>query len=79
VVERKRDSSAGEDPGAAWDPERVFERFTERARLVVVLAQEEARGLKHNHIGTEHILIDRDADPQKIRDHLIKLLPPTTP
>jgi ATP-dependent Clp protease ATP-binding subunit ClpA len=35
----------------------VFERFTERARQVVVLAQEEARALKHNYIGTEHILL----------------------
>ena len=35
----------------------IFERFTERARQVVVLAQEEARTLKHNYIGTEHILL----------------------
>ncbi|HEY4897982.1 MAG TPA: Clp protease N-terminal domain-containing protein [Solirubrobacteraceae bacterium] len=35
----------------------MFERFTERARQVVVLAQEEARTLKHNLIGTEHILL----------------------
>jgi ATP-dependent Clp protease ATP-binding subunit ClpC len=35
----------------------VFERFTERSRRVVVLAQEEARLLNHNHIGTEHILL----------------------
>jgi ATP-dependent Clp protease ATP-binding subunit ClpA len=35
----------------------VFEKFTERARHVVVLAQEEARALKHNYIGTEHILL----------------------
>jgi ATP-dependent Clp protease ATP-binding subunit ClpC len=35
----------------------VFERFTERARQSVVLAQEEARALKHNYIGTEHILL----------------------
>ncbi len=35
----------------------MFERFTERARQVVVLAQEEARGLKHNYIGTEHLLL----------------------
>jgi ATP-dependent Clp protease ATP-binding subunit ClpA len=35
----------------------VFERFTDRARQVVVLAQEEARGLKHNYIGTEHLLL----------------------
>src|SRR5436309_2564471 len=36
---------------------RLFERFTERARQVVVLAQDEARALKHNYIGTEHILL----------------------
>src|SRR5204862_1075 len=36
---------------------RVFERFTDRARRVVVLAQEEARLLNHNYIGTEHILL----------------------
>src|SRR3989441_2589199 len=36
---------------------QVFERFTERARQVVVLAQDEARALKHNYIGTEHILL----------------------
>jgi len=35
----------------------VFERFTDRARRVVVLAQEEARLLSHNYIGTEHILL----------------------
>ena len=35
----------------------MFERFTERARQVVVLAQDEARALKHNYIGTEHILL----------------------
>jgi ATP-dependent Clp protease ATP-binding subunit ClpA len=35
----------------------VFERFTEGARQVVVLAQDEARSLKHNYIGTEHILL----------------------
>jgi ATP-dependent Clp protease ATP-binding subunit ClpC len=35
----------------------MFERFTERARQVVVLAQEEARTLKHNYIGTEHVLL----------------------
>jgi ATP-dependent Clp protease ATP-binding subunit ClpC len=35
----------------------VFERFTDRARRVVVLAQEEARMLQHNYIGTEHILL----------------------
>jgi ATP-dependent Clp protease ATP-binding subunit ClpC len=42
----------------------VFERFTERARQVVVLAQDEARALRHNYIGTEHLLLGllRDED-----------------
>jgi ATP-dependent Clp protease ATP-binding subunit ClpC len=42
----------------------MFERFTDRARNVVVLAQEEARLLKHNYIGTEHILLglSRESD-----------------
>ena len=35
----------------------MFERFTERARHVIVLAQEEARTLKHNYVGTEHVLL----------------------
>src|ERR1017187_6039575 len=35
----------------------MFERFTDRARRVVVLAQEEARRLDHNYIGTEHLLL----------------------
>lgn len=49
----------------------MFERFSEEARQVVVLAQEEARGLWHNYIGTEHLLLgllreeDRVDDPAK--------------
>ena len=39
---------------AAWS---MFERFTDRARRVVALAQEEARMLNHNYIGTEHLLL----------------------
>src|ERR687888_493861 len=35
----------------------MFERFTGRARMVVVLAQDEARVFKHNYIGTEHLLL----------------------
>jgi hypothetical protein len=40
----------------------MFERFTDRARRVVVLAQEEARRLSHNYIGTEHILLGLTAE-----------------
>lgn len=35
----------------------IFERFTDRARRIIVLAQEDARALSHNYIGTEHILL----------------------
>ena len=35
----------------------MFERFSEQARQVVVLAEDEARALKHNYIGTEHVLL----------------------
>ena len=35
----------------------MFERFTDRARRVIVLAQEEAKLLNHNYIGTEHLLL----------------------
>ena len=38
----------------------MFERFTDRARRVVVLAQEEARMLDHGYIGTEHLLLGPD-------------------
>jgi len=40
-----------------WDAGSVFERFTDEARQVVVAAQEEARGLRHNYIGTEYLLL----------------------
>jgi ATP-dependent Clp protease ATP-binding subunit ClpA len=41
----------------------MFERFTNRARHVIVLAQEEARRLQHNYIGTEHILLGLLGEP----------------
>src|SRR4051795_13696342 len=53
-----RPSAARRIPGRSREEAvLMFERFTERARQVVVLAQEEARTLKHNYIGTEHILL----------------------
>jgi ATP-dependent Clp protease ATP-binding subunit ClpA len=45
------------DGGGGGAVVEVFERFTDRARRVVVLAQEEARMLNHNYLGTEHILL----------------------
>jgi len=45
------------DGGGGGAVVEVFERFTDRAQRVVVLAQEEARMLNHNYIGTEHILL----------------------
>src|SRR5580700_5754112 len=44
----------------------MFERFTNRARHVVVLAQEEARRLHHNYIGTEHVLLGLLGEPEGI-------------
>jgi ATP-dependent Clp protease ATP-binding subunit ClpA len=44
----------------------MFERFTNSARHVVVIAQEEARGLQHNYIGTEHILLGLLAEPEGV-------------
>ena len=52
----------------------MFERFTERARQVVVLAQEEARGLKHNYIGTEHLLLGLLREQQGIPAHVLEAL-----
>ena len=67
----------------------MFQRFTDRARKVVVLAQEEARRLKHNYIGTEHILlglvregdgvaaqvlVKLGADLNRVRQQVIQLL-----
>jgi ATP-dependent Clp protease ATP-binding subunit ClpA len=52
----------------------MFERFTDRARRVVVLAQEEARALQHSYIGTEHLLlglaVEADGVGRKALDHL---------
>ena len=47
----------------------MFERFTDRSRRVIVLAQEEARMLDHNYIGTEHILLGliRESDGHAAR------------
>jgi ATP-dependent Clp protease ATP-binding subunit ClpC len=42
----------------------MFERFTSRARHVVVLAQEEARRLNHNYVGTEHLLLGLLGEPE---------------
>jgi ATP-dependent Clp protease ATP-binding subunit ClpC len=46
-----------EDTNARKAALSMFERFTDRARRVVVLAQEEARMLNHDYVGTEHILL----------------------
>ncbi len=44
----------------------MFERFTEDARQVVKGAQEEARGLRHTHIGTEHLLLGLIRQPEML-------------
>ncbi len=52
----------------------MFEKFTERARQVVVLAHEEARGLQHNYIGTEHILLGLLREEEGIAAHVLESL-----
>jgi ATP-dependent Clp protease ATP-binding subunit ClpA len=67
----------------------VFERFTDRARRVVVLSQEEARLLEHNYIGSEHVLLgllkedkgiaaralgDQGLDLAAARDHVVAIV-----
>lgn len=52
----------------------MFERFTDKARQVVVLAQEEARLMRHGHVGTEHLLValarvDDDVATPMLADH----------
>src|SRR3712207_4342367 len=52
--------------GVASTLEGTFARFTARARVAVVLAQEQARQLRHNHIGTEHLLLGLLAEGEGI-------------
>ena len=52
----------------------MFERFTDRARNVVVLAQDEARMLNHNYIGTEHILLGLIHESQGLAAHALTSL-----
>jgi len=52
----------------------MFERFTERARRVVVLAQEESRLLGHNYIGTEHLLLGLLAEQEGVAARALESL-----
>jgi len=52
----------------------MFERFTERARRVVVLAQEESRLLSHNYIGTEHLLLGLLAEREGVAARALEAL-----
>jgi Clp amino terminal domain, pathogenicity island component len=52
----------------------VFERFTDSARRVVVLAQEEARLLSHNYIGTEHLLLGLIREPESVAAQALRSL-----
>jgi ATP-dependent Clp protease ATP-binding subunit ClpC len=52
----------------------MFERFTDRARQVVVYAQDEARGLRHNYIGTEHLLLGLMREEEGIAARVLESL-----
>lgn len=58
--------SLAELPQTASRGSNLFSRFTDRARKVVVLAQEEARLMNHNYIGTEHLLLGLLAEGQGV-------------
>jgi len=52
----------------------MFERFTDRARRVIVLAQQEARMLSHNYIGTEHLLLGLIAEADGVGAQIVARL-----
>src|SRR6266568_1174558 len=58
---------------------RMFERFTHRARRVVVLAQGEARLLDHNYIGTEHLLLGLIAEGEGVGARALQALDVSLP
>jgi ATP-dependent Clp protease ATP-binding subunit ClpA len=66
---RRRRDRPGDDASG-----RFFDRYTDRARRTVTLAQDEARGLGHNYLGTEHLLLGLLAEGQglawRVLDHL---------
>ena len=49
----------------------MFEKFTDKARLVIVQAQEESRALNHDHVGTEHILLALVHDSRGTAVHVL--------
>jgi ATP-dependent Clp protease ATP-binding subunit ClpA len=81
------DSGKSAEPGATPGPPsglppaagpafsgRRFDKFTERAKRVLVLAQEEARGFSHNYIGTEHLLLGLIREEEGIAAHVLRHL-----
>ena len=57
AMSQRRPSTQPATAAPTWDDVAMFERFTDRGRRVLVLAQEEARLLNHDFLGTEHILL----------------------
>jgi hypothetical protein len=60
------------DSPAKREHRPMFERFTERARQVVVMAQEEARALRHERIGTEHLLLGLLREEEGLAAHVLR-------
>src|ERR1700722_7384299 len=79
LASRRRALGAGPPaPARAGGPPRmrrydapVFERFTERARQAVVLAQDEARRLRHDHLGPEHLLLGLLREEEGVAAHVL--------
>ena len=71
VMIRLREEMA---PGGKRRPDQRFDRFSERGRMVITLAEEEARALNHSYIGTEHLLLGLIAEGQGIAGRALSAL-----
>src|SRR5260221_11988064 len=71
---RRGAGSCGKGADGRTSKQGSFDRFTERARNVVQLAQEEAQGLQHNYIGTEHLLLGWRREGQGVAGEVLAAL-----
>ncbi len=71
LTRHRRAGSCGTRRGAGKNRGRSFDRFTERARHAMRLAQEEAQRLHHNYIGTEHLLLGLLREGEGVAAHVL--------
>src|SRR3989442_14254889 len=71
LTRHRRAGSCGKGTEARTNKGGNFDRFTERARKVMQLAQEEAQRLHHNYIGTEHLLLGMLREGEGVASHVL--------